>query len=149
MRVEIEINPNINETTVLIKAKQNSSELQALIQKIQDSNFNNNKLVVSKDEKTYILDFNEIESVYSKQGKVYVRKDNNEYITKSKLYELEEVLANCKSFIRISHSEIINFDKVESMDLGLTGTIEISTKSGYTTYVSRRNIQKIKKYLNM
>ncbi len=146
MKVEIEINPNIEDTTVVIKAKQDSIEVQKLIQKIQSINYNN-KIVVSKDDKAFILDFNEIESIYSRQGKVYVRKDNEEYITKSKLYELEEELN--ENFIRISNSEIINIDKVKNLDLSITGTIEISTKTGYTTYVSRRNIKKIKQYLKI
>ena len=150
MKVEIEINPEIEETTILIKARENSAEVQRLIQKLQNE-MPSNKIIAIKNEKTYILDVQEIESIYSNQGKIYVRKeDNSEYISKSKLYEIEENLKdNHKNFIKISNSEIINFDKVESLDLSITGTIEIKTKSGYTTYVSRRNIKKIKEYLKM
>ena len=71
-----------------------------------------------------------------------------EYISKSKLYELEEQIKE-PSFIRISNSEIINFDKVENLDLNITGTIKLNFKSGYITYASRRNIKKIKEYLKI
>lgn len=47
----------------------------------------------------------------------------------------------------ISNSEIINFNKVENLDLNITGTIKITFKDKYVTYASRRNIKKIKEYL--
>ena len=64
------------------------------------------------------------------------------------MYELEETLKNT-SFIRISNSEIINFNEVENLDLGIIGTIIVNFKSGNKAYVSRRNVAKIKKYLNI
>ena len=44
---------------------------------------------------------------------------------------------------------MINFNKVESLDSSMTGTIKINFKSGYITYASRRNIKKIKEYLKI
>lgn len=146
MKVEIEINQEIEETIVLIKSKEDSPEVQKLVEKIKNID-DDNKIVAQKDEKFYILDFKEIDSIYSNQGKNYINKNNEEYLTKSRLYELEEELTS--NFIRISNSEIINFDKVENLDLSITGTIKIKLKSGYTTYVSRRNIRKIKEYLKI
>lgn len=146
LKIEVEINQNIEDTMVLIKAKETSMEVQELIQRIQNINCDN-KIVVSKNEKIYILNFEEIDSIYSNQGRVCINKNNEEYLTKSRLYELEEQLSN--NFIRISNSEIINFDKVENLDLSITGTIQLKLKSGYTTYVSRRNIKKIKEYLKI
>ena len=43
----------------------------------------------------------------------------------------------------------MNFDKVESIDTSITGTIKLNFKSGYVTYASRRNIKKIKEYLKI
>jgi DNA-binding LytR/AlgR family response regulator len=63
-----------------------------------------------------------------------------------RLYELEEMLEGT-SFIRISNSEIVNFDTVTSLDMGLTGTIELSTVDGRKYYVSRRYMREIKDYL--
>ncbi len=149
MKIEIEIDPNLDEPFIIIKTKENSPEIQNLVEKIQVSN-TLNKIIALKDEKIYILDFKEIESIYSRQGKIFIRKDNEEYITKNRLYELEEMLQkNYKNFIRISNSEIINFDKVKNLDLNISGTIKINTYDGYTTYVSRRNIKKIKQYLKI
>lgn len=146
MRVEIKLDLEISETVIEIHTKEISQEITDLMKKLQNNI--ENKIVVWLNEKVYILEAKEIESVYSNQGKVYIRKDNKEYVTKNKLYELEERIKE-QSFIRISNSEIINFDKVENLDLSTSGTIQIKFKSGYITYASRRNIKKIKEYLKI
>jgi len=149
MKVEIEVDTNINETIVKIKTNKVTEEIQVLADKIQNVS-NSKNVVASEDNKLHILNFDDIESIYSSGGKVIVRKDNKEYISKKRLYEFEEILEqNYKNYIRISNSEIVNFKKVNSLDLSITGTIELVFKSGYITYVSRRNIKRIKEYLKI
>ena len=146
MKVELNLDPNCTEAVIKIHTNEITEEISNLMKQLEIKN--DNKIIVWQKEKLYILDLKEIETIYSSQGKVYVRANNNEYISKNKLYELEEQI-KVPSFIRISNSEIINFDKVENLDLSIIGTIEVKFKSGYTTYASRRNIKKIKEYLNI
>ncbi len=146
MKVEIKVDKNLKETKIKIHTNEINDEISNLIKQLQLHT--EDKITVWKKEKLYILEINEIESIYSNQGKVYVRANNDEYISKSKLYEIEEQI-NLPHFIRISNSEIINFNKVESLDLSITGTIEIKFQTGYSTYASRRNIKKIKEYLKI
>ena len=138
MKVELELDPNCAETVVKIHTNEITEEISNLMKQLEVRN--DNKIIVWHKEKLYILDLKEIETIYSSQGKVYVRANNTEYISKNKLYELEEQI-KIPSFIRISNSEIINFDKVENLDLNITGTIKLNFKSGYVTYASRRNIK--------
>ena len=51
--------------------------------------------------------------------------------------------------MRISHSEIINFNKIENIDFKTMGTLVINFKSGNKTYASRRYIPKIKGFLEI
>ena len=146
MKVELELDPNCTETVIKIYTNEITEEISGLMKQLEIKN--DNKIIVWQKEKLYILDLKEIETIYSSQGKVYVRANNKEYISKNKLYELEEQI-KVPYFIRISNSEIINFNKVENLDLSIIGTIEIKFKSGYTTYASRRNIKKIKEYLKL
>ena len=67
---------------------------------------------------------------------------------KRKLYELEENFKNT-SFVRISNSEIVNFNKVKSLDVQGSLSIMLNFKSGEYTYVSRRYIKKIKDFLKI
>lgn len=77
-----------------------------------------------EDEK-YFIEYGDIESIYSQSGRVIIRTiQGNEYQLRSRIYELEKMLPE-ESFLRISNSEIINFDNVEKINLKLSGTILI------------------------
>lgn len=146
MKVEVELDPDCTETIVKIYTKEMNNETIELMKNLEAKE--NSKIIAYFKEKAYILELKDIETIYSNQGKVYIRANDNEYISKNKLYELEESIKET-SFIRISNSEIINFNKVENLDLNISGTIKITFKSGYITFASRRNIKKIKEYLKI
>ena len=69
-------------------------------------------------------------------------------MVKNRLYELENILDK-KVFSRISNSEIVNFNLVENIDFKIIGTLILNFKSGNKSYVSRRYIPKIKKFLEI
>ena len=94
----------------------------------------------------HMLRRSEILSAYSEDQKVFVLTYDGLYSVSRKLSELEKDLGDI-DFIRISKSEIINIRKIRSMDMSLTGTIKLVMKTGYKTYVSRRNVSKIKEKL--
>lgn len=146
MKVEVKLDPNYTETKIEIHTNQINEEISNLIKILESKT--ENRILVFKEGKLYIIEEKDIETIYSNQGKVYVRANEIEYISKNKLYELEEKLIE-PYFIRISNSEIINFNKVENLDLNITGTIKITFKDKYVTYASRRNIKKIKEYLKI
>ena len=65
-----------------------------------------------------------------------------------RLYELEERLDR-RTFVRVSHSEIVNWKRVTALDLSLSGTIRVTLEGGVVTYVSRRYVKKIKEVLGI
>ena len=69
------------------------------------------------------------------------------YTVRLRLYELEERLEPSR-FVRISNSEIINLDRVTSVDLSLSGSICMTLDGAVKAYVSRRYMKKIKEVLN-
>ena len=74
--------------------------------------------------------------------------DGRAYTVRLRLYELEERLDR-RTFIRVSHSEIVNWERVTALDLSLTGTIRVTLEGGTATYVSRRYVKKIKEVLGI
>ena len=146
MNIEVKIDKNYSTPQVIILSNKMTNELSSLVDKI--SNITHKTLQPYKDHKLYILNQDEIESIYSENGKVYVRYANEVYSTKNRLYEIENLLDN-NSFIRISNSEIINFDKVKNIDFKIIGTLIFNFKSGNKAYSSRRYIPKIKKFLEI
>ena len=88
----------------------------------------------------------EIVSFYSEGQRVIALGEEERFVISSKLYELEEELTK-SHFIRISKSEIVNIRKIKSLDMSISGTIRILMKNGHETYVSRRNVSKLKERL--
>ena len=146
MDIEIKVDENYENPKVVIYTKQVDKNVSDIIDSI--SNVNQEVLKAYKDEKMYILHQKDIESIYSENGKIYVRCEKEIYTIKNRLYELENLL-NKRKFIRISNSEIINFERVKNIDFKILGTLIINFKSGNIAYASRRYIPKIKDFLEM
>lgn len=68
-----------------------------------------------------------------------------------RLYEFEELSENCgwTDFIRISNTDIVNFSKITSLDMSISGVVKVNLINGSKTVISRRFVTKIKKQLNM
>lgn len=147
MKIELKLDKTIDETKVVIYAKESNDDLRDLISKLQLLE-KNTKLIGYLQDKIYILDKDEIETFYAENNNVYARVKNQNYKIKQKLYELEEQLKG-SSFIRISHSEIANFNKVENLEIQGSRLIILKFQSKQITYVSRRYVSKIKQYLKV
>jgi len=147
MKVELKLDTTIDETKIVIYAKELNEDVSEWISKLQLLE-KKTKFIGYLEEKTYILDKEDIETFYAENNSVYARVKGQNYKIKQKLYELEEQLQET-SFIRISHSEIANFDKVESLEIQGSRLIILKFQSNQTTYVSRRYVRKIKQYLKV
>ena len=143
MKIEFKIDSSINETKVVIYANEMNEEVNNIMDKLENNN-NSESIMGLLDDRNYILDLKEIESFFIEDSKVFARKKGKKYRVKKRIFELEELLYNT-SFVRISNSEIVNFNKVDSLDIQGRITIILKFKSGEITYVSRRYISKIKK----
>lgn len=146
MDIEVKIDEKYDNPKIVIYTNKVDAEISNIIDGI--SSINQKFLKAYKNEKMYILHQNEIETIYSENGKIFIRCNNSIYNIKSRLYELE-LLLDKKMFLRISNSEIINFNKVENIDFKIVGTLTINFKSGNKAYASRRFIPKIKEFLGI
>lgn len=146
VNVEVKIDKEYNEPKIIIYTNEINSEISNIINEL--SCMDKIHIKAYKDEKLYILKQNDIESIYSENGKVFVRCNDEIYIIKNRLYELESLLDK-KIFLRISNSEIINFNKIENIDFKVLGTLILNFKSGNKAYSSRRYIPKIKEFLKI
>lgn len=146
MDIEVKIDKNYTTPKLIVYTSKITEDISNTIDTI--NNIHNKKLTAYKDDIMYMLNQIEIETVYSENGKVYIRCDNQLYTVKNRLYELESLL-NKNIFFRISNSEIVNFNLVKNIDLKITGTIILNFKSGNIAYSSRRYIPKIKEFLRI
>ena len=54
-----------------------------------------------------------------------------------------------RRFIRISNTDIVNFDYLKNMDMSLNGNIVMNLKNGERVFVSRRYMKEIKTKLKI
>lgn len=146
MKIEIRIDENYKENKIIVEANKLTDEMSEVIETLKT--IEQKKIKVFLDEEIYFVDEKDIEAIYSNDKKIYVKTSDKEYISKNRLYELESILSK-NDFIRISNSEIINLNKVKSINTKIMGSIVITFYSGYKTYSSRRYINKIKEILKI
>ena len=146
MKIEFDINEKYQEDKIIICTNKITDELQEFVNKL--NNEKNNKIYGYKNDIIFILEENKIETIYSENKKVFIRYENgNIYETKKRIYEFENNLPN--KFVRISNSEIVNFDKVQNLEFKIVGTIILNFYTEHKTYVSRRYVKKIREYLEI
>ena len=146
MQVEIKIDNTYVEPKIIIITAAMTEDVNIIVDKL--SKEAPQIISGSKNGKIEVIEQGDLIRVYANAGKVFAVTDKGEYITRLRLYEMEERL-NSNQFVRISNSEIINFKKVKNFDLSFTGTICVEFMNGTTTYVSRRYISKIKTILGI
>lgn len=146
MQIEISIDAKYKIPKIIIKTDRITDEVNEVMKKLSEES---PKVITGfKDDSAAVLEPEQIYRFYSGQGKVFAVTDNDEYIVRTRLYEIEEYMCLPK-FVRVSNSEIINLKKVKSFDLSLSGTICVKFLDGSDTYVSRRYVSKIKKILGI
>jgi len=146
VKVEIKIDPQCNETTVVIIAKEMGDEVNELLKSLTRQS--SSVVVGFRDDSATVLENEEIIRIYTAVQKVFVVTDDGEYVSRMRLYELEERLPS-NMFVRTSNSEIVNLHKVRDFDLSFSGRIGVRFLDGSVTYVSRRYVAKIKKILGL
>ncbi len=146
MQIEIKLEPECKETTVVITAAQMTDEVQSIVRKLSEEA--PKVLTGFKEDKAKIIEPDEVLRIYASGGKVYVVTSEGEYSVRNRLYEIEERLGG-GDFVRISNSEMINLKKVKNFDLSFSGTICVVLCDKTVTYVSRRYVKKIKQILGI
>jgi DNA-binding LytR/AlgR family response regulator len=148
MKLNIKIDDNFEEPETLITTSKMTDEVNKVVDFI--SKLGNVATVITgiKGDKVELLEQEFLVRIYTEDGKVFARTENDLYLLRLRLYELEERL-DSTIFVRISNSEIVNLKKVKSLDLSFVGTICMGLANGEVSYVSRRYVSKIKKLLGL
>ena len=104
----------------------------------------NDRIPVFSEDEMKLLQFSEIESVVSEEGKTFVTDSSgNRFRIKMRLYEIEEILPSY--FIRINKSALANEKRIERFSANFCGAVDAVFKSGNKEYVSRRCFAEIKR----
>ena len=126
MKLRIEIDSELAETEIVIKAAALTDEiadLQRLLQRLLQET-KAPRLIFYKGTGEYYLDLAEILFFETEGSKIYAHTQKEAYEVRLKLYELESILP--RYFSRVSKSTIANIRQVYSVDKSFSGTGTIS-----------------------
>ena len=145
MKVRIELDPQMDEPEMIIRAPRLTEDVARLQQLILEQKMT--PLTFYKDRSEYFVDVSEILFFETDGEKIYGHTREEAYEVRQKLYELEEILPI--AFCRISKSTIVNTKQIYSIEKSFSGT---STIQFYDTHkqvhVSRHYYQILKEKLN-
>jgi len=144
MRVEIKIDPNIGEPTVVIHTPKMTPEVMMYVDMFEVIEDKSSLLIAKKDEKLFVIEPEQIEIIRTEGGDItlYNRKAE-EYILTKPLHETHERLGS--GFVRISKSTIVNISRVDHLSNSFNGTMYIVMKNGVSDYISRKYLSDFKK----
>ena len=143
MKLEIVIDKS-REETVKIVAHEKTPLVCAIERLIEE---NNTELIGYIEREAIRLSASEIYCFTVEVGKVYALTDKGKLSLRRRLYSLEEALP--ESFIKINQSCIVNMNMIERFGVSFSGALQVVLKNGYSDYVSRRNVKKIKERLGI
>ena len=147
MKVEIQIDPGLEEPVAVLRVPSPTEEVEALAARLRGEAVPQPFTVYTEREavrvsRSMVLRF------YAEDKGVLCQTGKGTFTVRRRLYELEEELAGTK-FVRVSNSEIVNLDRVTGLDLTLAGTIKMTLEGGTVCWVSRRYVKKIKQALDL
>ena len=147
MKVELHIDPSLRRTQVVVHAPANTPEVQELVRRLSAEGVVPT-ITAFRGSEALILSLGDILRFFADGKGVSCQTAGGVYAVRQRLYELEEELEGAR-FVRVSHSEIVDLNKVSALDLSITGTIKMTLEGNVTVYVSRRYVKKIKQVLGL
>jgi len=145
LEYEIEISSKIKRPYVVIHTNEITDEIQNLIKILK--NESRHVLTLKDGEKFSVLPLNDIYMVRVEEKEVMVYCEDKKYISKKRLYELEESLGN--DFLRISKSTIINLNHIKNVVPSFKGVMYLNMKNGSSGIISRKYLPEFKRRLGL
>jgi len=132
------------EEEIIIYAKNKTKiieEIESIIDKV------NNKIFGYSNDEIININKNDVIVFFIEDGKTYAYVDKDKYLVKYRIYELESILSN--DFIKINQSCIANINKIKKFKPCFNGSLEIIFINGYSDFISRRELKKVKERLGL
>ncbi|QTD40719.1 LytTR family DNA-binding domain-containing protein [Sporosarcina sp. Te-1] len=145
MNIKLIIDEKIEETEIHIHASAFTDDIERLMRLLKSST--NEVIDGYLQQEIYMLKIADIYFVYSEEAKVYFQTDEDEYESKRKLYELEELFE--KEFVRVNKSTLVNVSKISFMKMEKIGMMQLVMDNGTTAHVSRVYLKTLKKRLGI
>jgi len=139
MRIVIEEPIAEEEETVIFRVNRMAGKVSRAIEILKAPD----DLTVYLDDQALLLPVPEVFYIESVDLKTFVCTKDNVYLSKLKLYEIEDLL-NKSDFLRTSKQIIINLRKIQSVSPAGGGRFEASLMNNEKIIISRQYVPKLK-----
>ena len=133
------------EEEIIIKCNQLDDRLMQLVNQFKRGS---DKLNVYQEGNIHLVEPQEIYYFETVDQKVFVYCKNEVYEIRSRIYELEEMLAG-KDFFRASKSVLLNLNVIKSLSPAFNGRFEAVLKNGEHVIISRQYVSLLKEKLGL
>ena len=147
MKVEIQIDPSLDEPVAVLRSPGPTEEIEALAARLRGEAVPQ-PFTVYREREAARVSRSMVLRFYAEDKGVLCQTEQGTFTVRQRLYELEQALAGTR-FVRVSNSEIVNLDRVTGLDLTLAGTIKMTLEGGTVCWVSRRYVKKIRSALGL
>jgi len=103
-------------------------------------------VIGQRNTSVFRLSARDIDAFTVRGGTVYAVKADGEYALRERLYRLEERFPD---FIRINQSTLVRRGAIKRFDTSFGGALRVTLSSGFSDYISRRQITAVKKGLGL
>lgn len=145
MKITIKYDPNVTENEVCIICREMTGEVREMISAVTLAD---NTITGTLGDETYFIPLGDILYFESVDRKVFFYTSEQTYETMSKMYAIEERLADTY-FARVAKSFIVNLKKVRSIKLERASRMCLTLQNGEKLIVSRQYLNAIKEKLGV
>ncbi len=146
MKIRIEIDENLTEQEVIIRAPALNEEIHTLKERISGECSIPSMLSVRQKEREFFIPLLDILFFETENKVIFAHTCDKMLKTDYKLYELEEMLPGY--FMRISKSTIVNCNHIFSITRNLTASSVVEFRDSHKqVYVSRQYYKMLRDYM--
>ena len=145
MKITIQTDASVQETTLSITCREITPELERLIEALRLSD---KKLSVRVNGEIRLIDLKSILYAETVERNSFIYTEGGVFESPLRLYELEAMLAE-HNFFRVNKSTLLNLNKIESLKSDIDRRIRVKLKNGYQLIISRAYAEEFKTKLGV
>ena len=145
MKIIIQTDDSVQETTLSITCREVTPELERLIEALRLSD---KKLSARVNGEIRLIDLKSILYVETVERNSFIYTEGGVFESQLRLYELEAMLAE-HNFIRVNKSTLVNLNMIESLKSDIDRRIRVTLKNGYQLIISRAYAEDFKAKLGV
>lgn len=140
MKIVIQTDSSVQETTLSITCKDITPELERLISVFRLAD---KKLSAKKNGEVHLIELKSVLYIESLERNTFIYTDDDVYESNYRLYELESLLGEC-NFVRVNKSTLLNLNKIKSIKSDIDRRIRVTLENGYQLIISRSYAEEFK-----